>query len=822
MAAGRRALRRPSTALAFILAVAIALGGIVGAFDVAYAVAHRPLPFRDPARIAVAGESAGGMLISGYTWKENPRAPEIFSNLAGYHVQSDFITSGRSQPILLAQVTTGFFKLLGVRMALGHSLPAGLIPMEENLPPQPAIISHHLWISRFGSSPGVIGREISDERLYPYHFRIVGVAPRAMDYPSGVDIWTRESPFHYGSLIQSAAAPSWRYVVIGRLKPGISIAAAEAAIASWPRNQELWVWAGTSALQPLSGVLAGSAYRLSPQLWLLSLILLVTAAAAAFSICNREFEVRLAGLKIRQVLGASSGRLLGTLCVELVAALALAVPAAVLIGTGSARIIAHALSAPVGLTPGMAVIDMAIAAGVLGLIAALVTLRYAYGLGILRFQWLWASARVRQAAPRSGLPVRLRLQVVAATVLLVLAVLLVSGAYSLAHLDPGVRADGLSVAAVDLPFSEMRYMANNAPADPKTNVVSAAAGRRAAKEFYRRTALDIARIRRQVASYPGVTSVAVMTSAPFTVKTLLTVGELVSPVSDPPPSSLAMLQEVSAHPVGITEGTLRELGIRMLYGRYLTKGDRFAVVINLAMAKSLGPGASALGKYVAQPGFNDRAWDRVVGIVRNTRQHNLLAPATPTFYFLLSTAAVPSVDLVVRARAGLPTPDLREWIQSAAQHIVPGSTVLRLANMDSLVRASSQPLRRAAFLLLALALPGLAMAAICAWGQADGELRRRRGEAGIRLALGARPARLACVMLYREMAYAIAAAAVGACLAWWISGVIVLQFPGATVHFSAFALSVAVIVVLEFAVALPTLLSSLRRDPGELIAAADG
>ncbi|MGH9507599.1 MAG: ABC transporter permease, partial [Terriglobales bacterium] len=219
LASLRRIRRHPRMPLVLVVALATALGSIVGVTDVAREVLHAPLVYRRPARIVVARDHVSGFLVSAYNWQPNPRAHSVFSRIAEYHFHSTILAAGpgHNRRVMLAYVTPGFFSVLGVKMFIGRGLP--------NAPPAsprhkiawlPIVLSYHLWREEFGVARNVVGREIRLNFLYPYRFQVVGVAPRGLRFPRGVDAWIPEHLDSF-SVLQTAGPPDWADFTIARL-----------------------------------------------------------------------------------------------------------------------------------------------------------------------------------------------------------------------------------------------------------------------------------------------------------------------------------------------------------------------------------------------------------------------------------------------------------------------------------------------------------------------------------------------------------------------------------------------------------------------------
>src|SRR3989454_10556528 len=223
-----RILRRsPGFALAVVVTLALGIGANTAVFSLTDAVLFRPLPVRDPDRLAVLYSTRpepdryGGLSYLDYLDYAAPSA--VFEGVLAYHLfQFSFDGTGRTEMIWAELVSANYFEVLGLRMPLGR----GFRPEEERLGSQVAVISYALWQASFGGDAGVLGRTI---RIQGLPFTIVGVAPRGFrgltrDWGSPPEIWapltmTDQVVRGFRGDMLKRRESGW-LMVLARLRPG--------------------------------------------------------------------------------------------------------------------------------------------------------------------------------------------------------------------------------------------------------------------------------------------------------------------------------------------------------------------------------------------------------------------------------------------------------------------------------------------------------------------------------------------------------------------------------------------------------------------------
>jgi predicted permease len=738
-----RGLRRaPGFAAVAVLSLALGVGANTAVFSLINAVMLRSLPVRDPGRLVALGEDARGAGV--YT---NPIWEALRDRLAGRrgpfdglfaYAESRFnlADAGEERRVAGLLVSGGFFPTLGVPAALGRPLgPAD----DVRGCPAVAVVGHRFWRQTLGGDPGAVGRTL---RLDGHPFRTVGVAdPRFAGPEAGRDVHV------YAPLCANALAgarsfldarSTWTLRVVGRTAAGVTPGQVNAGLAAvapavfratvppdWPADLRRGYLAARLVAGPPLGTLSGlRATYARPLLVLLAIagVVLVVACANVANLVLARSTARRRELALRVALGGGRGRLVRQLVVEGLVLAGAGAALGLAVAYGGSRLLVGLIS-----TPQEAVrLDLAPDLRVLGFTAAL-------GVGTaLLFSFAPALPATR-VAPQAALKLHGpgvvgrrrggagRLLVVgqlALSLALVSAAALLLGSFrALTTLDPGFRAEHVLVVRADLRV-------------PPGEAARAAAVRRALLDGLR--------------ALPGVQHAAAAFTTPVAAAGWN--GDIAA-AGAPAPRPGAPDVFFNA----VTDGYFAALSMPLAAGRALAAGDgpgapRVAVV-NETLARRYFPGRSPVGRTfrLVQPG---PAGDpiQVVGVVRDAKYGSLREPAPPTAFFALdqdSTAGA-EVSFVVRG-AGAPE-RLAAGVRRVFGEAAPRAT-LQLTALDRQVAESLTRDRLLATLSGFFGALALLLAVVGLYGTVAYAVARRRGELGVRVALGAAPARVRRLVL---------------------------------------------------------------------------
>jgi predicted permease len=744
--AARRLLRNPGFTAAAVGILALGVGASVSVFSVLYDVALRPLPFPEPDRLVRVwpGKGFNASMVR-YFGSEVP----AFDGVAGYSGWSfTLVGEDRTEQVQGAVVTPEYFDVLGVEPLLGRSF----LPEEEQHEAAGVVLlSHDFWRRRFAGDPAVVGRDLPLETYgRPSVHRVIGVLPADFrPLGSEIDVWAplqisaaRSALAASGTPALAVASDSSWFVsdVVARLAPGATPEGATEQVRATALRLRVEVPAAatqeeaeTAAAVPLLDAAVGG---VRPVLWgvfaAAGLVLLIACANVSTLVAIRS--ARASGdAAVRAALGAGRARLLGERLAE---SALLAV-----LGGGAGVALAGALLA--GVRSGIAAAGVPRAATVALDVPAL-ALALAVALATTTLFALLPAAVQSRAGPAAGLRGSARpggtggrhrldrslvaAEVALATLLLFGAGLTLRSLLFVLSTDPGFRTEGVIAVAIEPPNSQLTDGAKR-------------------RDFY-------GDVEARIGALPGVEGVGSIHLLPLTRNNwsypYLAEGHA-------PPQNAPL---PSANFRSVTPGYFGTLGIPLLRGRAFDDRDRAGepevVILNRRMADDLWPGESAIGKEIRIFGNLPK---RVVGVVGDVRQHALELAPEPEMYLPFDQYSLAAMYVLLHAptwSAGS-LDQLRELVWS----VNPGVAVPRVVPLEALVTESVAERRFAVQLLLGFGGVALLLAGFGVYGVTSYLVSQRVPEMGVRLALGARPGRLAAEALRWGLVPVTLGAAVG-------------------------------------------------------------
>ena len=817
--AWRALRRRPAFTAVAALTLALGIGATTALFGVVKSVLLTPLPYADPARVAVVWSAWKGYeqtWLSYDEWEGYRARIPAFRDV-GLWADGALTFTGGGGDVGSERVRAGFvganvFPILGVTPALGRGFTA-----EEDRPDGPAVVvlGHALWQRRFGGDPAIVGRpvQVDGEAV-----TVVGVMPAGFRLPLdyGGDGPTEAWRPLATDAAQQGAVPGPAFPKNGMSHGFYGVArlvddAPAAAVAERANRQLRDFVAGLERdgvyppgmefrayAVPVEAQVTG---RVRPALLVVfaavGLVLLIACANVAGLLLVRG-ELRRRELAVRVALGVGPARLARLLLAESVLLAAIGGALGVTLAVLGVRLVRHL--APAGLPrvaeatlDGGVLLFALAAAGAAALLTGLLPTLQAWRVAPsveLREGGRSASVGAARLRWRQALVVG---EVALAVVLVTGAGLMVRSVRNLLAVDAGFRPDGVLTMQLSTPST---WYADST-----------------------RVAAFWDELQRRVAALPGVDAVGAVRLLPLSTE-MGDWGLQVDGYTPPPQQGTPGDWQV------VTPGYFEAMGLRRRAGRFLEPRDALgaplAMVVNQRFAETYLAGRPPLGARVRVNGGPPDAWATVVGVVDDVRHNALTREVKPQFYATLRQFAVSpgntmrTMSLVVRTR-GAPTA-LVAPVRAAVRALDPRLPVSEVRTMREVVDASIAGPRFAMALLALFGAVALALSAIGLFGIVAQVVTARTYEFGVRAALGASPRELVLLGVRAGAAQAAAGLALGTALA-----LVLARGLGSLLHGVAPSdpVTLAVVVAVTGAVALAASAWPARRagrvDPATVL-----
>ena len=801
----RMLVKSPGFTAVAVLTLALGIGANTAIFSIVNSVLLRPLPFKNPSRIAMIWE---GFPSLGFA-KAGASAPDLtlyerdqksFSLVGAFQGQK-FDLSGDGEPERAegARVSATTFSILGVEPMLGRVYT----PQEDKPGTDVAVLSYGLWQRRYGGKRNIVGGTITLDRV-PY--TVLGVMPQGFVFPlrgpagngTPADLWvpmgfTPEELQGWGNMFNNS--------VLGRLKPGVTFAQAqsEADLLS-PRIQQQYPAAllksmGDAKIHfgvfPFHEEVTGSVQR--PLLVLMAavaLVLLIACANVATLLLSRAAS-RQREIAVRAALGASRSRLIQQMLTESLVLTIIGGGLGLLAASWGANALLSLVPPSIPLPHG-ATLSYGVLAFVLGICCVTSVL---FGLAPA-FQMSSHSLQgALQEGGRSGTAGRARHRLQAffvtaefalALVLLIGAGLLIRSFSNLLRTNPGFRPDHVLTMNIPLPYRGYSKAAQT-------------------RAFYQQV-LD------RVGNLPGVKSAGISNDLPmnFTETDILEVEG----------------RQGGTPAIRVTWALgdyLQTMGIPLLRGREFTREDRAGsqpvVLVSLEAAKLLWPGQDALGKRIRGGGVGSGPppWMTVVGIVGDVTDAALNETPKPHVYIpylqlndkLVEDQVIDEARAMnVAVRTATDPASMTSAVTAEIHALDAGIPIAKIRTMQQDMQSSRAPQKFNTFLLGIFAGAALLLAAIGIYGVLAYAVTQQTHEIGIRLALGAQHKDVLRLVLGQGTKLALFGVGIGIVAAFFLTRLMATLLFGIT---ATDPLTFAVVALILFGVALLACYIPARR-----------
>ncbi len=742
-----RTLRRsPLFAVVAVATIGLAIGANTVIFSAVDAVLLRPLPYRYADRVEMVWNSNAQSTLS----RTAVAVPEYF-DLAAQLTAHDAVAAITRQPsplvsdgaeperVMAYVVSPNLFDLLGTSPSIGRAFGG-----DDGKPGAPRVIvlSHALWMRRFGGDPAAVGRTVN---VSGFPRTIVGVMPPDVRFPDAPLEFLRErADLWIPSTFETSRGDSRGNQIIAvvlRRAAGVSESRAngdlDAVSARWrvaypnryasPASKG-WRLSASSLRDQMVGSTRRSLLVITVAVAFVLLIACVNVAnllLARGAARQREISIRLA-------LGAGRARLTRQLLTEGVVLAAAGGAIGLLLAWLGLRAL---IRLDAGALPRIA--DAGIDMPVLAFTAAVSMLT---GLLVGVAPALQQSGRdVRSALDEAARGAtggrgshRLRVALVAAQMAMALVVLVASGLVARTFLALGQVDPGFTPAnAVSLQFN-----LNRVKYDSAAKLTA----------FYQQLVSNIAGVS-GVSSVSGGYPIPMSGegwSGSFTVE-----GEPSGP-NDPIPHA--------EYGVAMPD-FFRTMGIRVVAGREFSNVDLpsspAVVVVDEALARQHWPGQSAIGKRINASG----SLATVVGVVRHVHKAGPQSEGEPQIYLPLAQSPQSALSIVVRAPTQPMT--LVRPIRDIVRQLDPQLPISKVASLEDLASQAMASQRLNALLLGVFALTALLLASVGLYGVMAYLVSQRAREIGIRVALGGQPGAIRSAVMREGLWISLAGLVVG-------------------------------------------------------------
>jgi predicted permease len=734
-----------SFAVVAILILALGIGANITVFSVVNTILLRPLPLPNPQQLVRIVEKDAKSNESGKTYtadatqdfQQQNRSLQSVSGYFAFTGPNNFKLSGSGQPVPATGmlVAEGFFETLGVAPTAGR-----LFRHEEFIhhAQTAALLSYPYWKRQFKGDRSIIGQtvDLSDKvDLNNKSVVVVGVLPETFDFGAVFSPGAKVDLF-VPYIMDDFRGDGNDLALVGRLKPGISIAQAQnEADTLFPQfyfehKHPEYGKGYTGQLTDLKQYVSGKLRRSLIVLWCAVCLILLIVCVNLSNLLLARAAARSKEFAMRSALGARRSRILRQLLTE---SLVLAISGAVL-GLGLAWAVltwlVHQGSLALPLL-NMVRIDGAVLAWTLVIaIATAVLFGFAPALRM-------SSENLQESLKDGGHGTSLgrrhdRLRSVLVISQISLACVLLVGAGLLLR-------SFLRVLDVDLGFEPSRAAAVSVDYDDGGNPAKQAA-------IWHEVVSRASQI-------PGVEAAGISDNLPMSRNR----GWGIAAKGQGPPKNEDF---IPVFVYIVSPGYLKAMGMHLLAGRDVSWDDlvnnRNVVIINESVARKLWPGQNPVGRIAIAGGQSDE----VIGVIADLRETSAEDEATSQMYLPATKQFGPEGSYLV-LRSHMAPASLATSVMRTLREINPAQSASEFKPIQGLVDLATSPRRFFALLVGVFAGLGLLLASLGIFGVISYSVTRQTQEIGIRMALGASRSRVQLDVISRTLRLALIGIGIG-------------------------------------------------------------
>jgi predicted permease len=748
----RQLAKAPGVTLVAVLSLALGIGANTTVLCWMRGIVQRPLPgVADQPRMAVLVSNEGGGNISLLDARDFDALHGVFAGVAASQVTPASLTIDGSASWIYGQVATAnFFDLLGIKPLLGRTF----LPEEDRKPGGDFVLvpGENLWRRRFGADPAIIGRVIDLNR---HAFTVIGVVPAefrgtmtglACEFWAPVSMVAEVASWPAASMLTSRNSRPFHNVA--RLQPGVSVAQAQAAVATFDGHLATAYPKSNRTVRHrvlrYADCPYGAQALLGPALQLLlavSLGVLLIVAANIGNLLLARAATRQKEIAIRLAAGASRTRLLRQLITESLLLALLGGTGGVLLASWTVESLSRfvpAMREPLALSIGLNLPTLGFTLGltlltglVFGLAPALQT-SHPRLYEILKEGGRSSSGGASQHRMRSALVIA---EVALALVLLVSAGLCLKGLRRAQEVDIGFKPDRVLIAGLQIGMNGYNEQTG--------------------RVFYRQ-------LQQRLAQLPGVEEAALSSWFPLGLAGCK--GHGVEVEGYVRPSGENPTYEYST----ISPRYFALMGIPLLSGRDFTDADEEGAlnvaIVNEHFAQKFWPGQDPLGRKF-RAGGRTRT---IVGVAKAGKYRQLNEPPHE-FFYLPYRQYVPDLDLSICVRTRDDPLASAGLVRQTVRELDPGVDVWGTMPLSGHIGGALFAQRIAAKLLTCLGAVALLLAGMGVYAVMAYAVSQRTQEFGVRMALGASPANVLWQVVHRGLLLAVAGVAAGLVLAFSVT-----------------------------------------------------